>query len=230
MSVRQRIPWVRLMADAAAIVASILIAFALDAAWARHQDRLQEREILKGLADEFQANAEAVRLSIQAGRNQAETLDRLLRLTPAEIRALDDQETVQLAEIFTHRPFDPEQAELDAVIASGSFDILQDPELKRALSGWRRLLAKLEKQEEIQLDASNKLLDRLTGFGVADALVVALGSGGGDILREAWAAAMSDPGVRDAAAATLLVRHSYVSGDLLSVEAEADAVAGLLER
>jgi hypothetical protein len=224
----ENIPWLRLLAEGFAIVASILIAFALDAGWAARQERNQEREILAGLADEFQANSEAVKASMQAGQNQVETLERLLRMGPPEILSLDDAATIRLAEVFSHRPFDPVQAELDAVVASGSFDLLRNAQLKRALSGWRRLVAKLEKQEATQLESSNKLLDSLMGYGVTDALVVALGTGQGGELRKAWAAAMTDPVVRDVAAVTLMVRHSYLTGDLGTVQAEAKAVLGLL--
>ena len=56
MSEYERIPWTRLYIEAAAIVASILLAFAIDAWWA---DRLERREmvlVLDRLSAEFEAN------------------------------------------------------------------------------------------------------------------------------------------------------------------------------
>lgn len=45
----QEIPWARISAEAAAIVVSILLAFAIDAAWQHRGEVAEEREILVGL-------------------------------------------------------------------------------------------------------------------------------------------------------------------------------------
>ena len=50
----QNIPWKRIAVEAAAIVGSILWAFAIDAWWDDHQDRQREMEILEGLLVEFE--------------------------------------------------------------------------------------------------------------------------------------------------------------------------------
>ena len=48
------IPWGRLVAEGAAIVISILLAFSIDAWWDNRKDIAEEREILLGLeADEI---------------------------------------------------------------------------------------------------------------------------------------------------------------------------------
>ena len=56
MSNTQTIPWTRISVETAAIVASILLAFSIDAWWDRVQDRAEEREILSLLRAEFEAN------------------------------------------------------------------------------------------------------------------------------------------------------------------------------
>ena len=49
--------WRRLFAEGAVIVASILLAFAIDAWWDGRQQRAAEREALAGLTVDFEANA-----------------------------------------------------------------------------------------------------------------------------------------------------------------------------
>ena len=58
MTANEKIPWKRLSVEAAAIVGSILLAFAIDAWWAERLERITEREELSRLYDEFSSNRE----------------------------------------------------------------------------------------------------------------------------------------------------------------------------
>ena len=49
----QSISWPRIIAEGVAIVASILIAFSIDAWWTERQAREQERNVLTNLLGEF---------------------------------------------------------------------------------------------------------------------------------------------------------------------------------
>ena len=55
---KQEIPWNRLAVEAFVIVASILLAFAIDAWWTRYQESIEEQELLTGLRAEFLVNQE----------------------------------------------------------------------------------------------------------------------------------------------------------------------------
>ena len=56
MADTQKIPWKRIAVEASAIVASILLAFAIDAWWSARQLHLDEQHILRQLEAEFEAN------------------------------------------------------------------------------------------------------------------------------------------------------------------------------
>ena len=88
----EKIPWKRLTVEAAAIVGSILLAFAIDAWWDERLERAEENEQLIRLRAEFNTNIERIdeRLSfsrmvesssefftlIEAGLNQGQpTID-----------------------------------------------------------------------------------------------------------------------------------------------------------
>ena len=53
-------PWKRIAVEAATIVASILLAIAIDAWWQNRQVRVDEQEVLVGLRAEFAANRETL--------------------------------------------------------------------------------------------------------------------------------------------------------------------------
>ena len=59
MTDNEKIPWKRIAIEAAAIVASILLAFAIDAWWADRQRLIEEKSVLQSLYPEVQ---ELVRL------------------------------------------------------------------------------------------------------------------------------------------------------------------------
>ena len=51
----KQVPWFRVGAEAIAVIASILIAFAIDAAWDQRQDNLDLKTDLAALAAEIDA-------------------------------------------------------------------------------------------------------------------------------------------------------------------------------
>ncbi len=61
----RQIPWLRVFVEGVVIVASILLAFGIQAWWEETQERVEEQEILggdlKALASEFHANYRAER-------------------------------------------------------------------------------------------------------------------------------------------------------------------------
>jgi hypothetical protein len=66
MTETQNIPWKRITVEAAAIVGSILLAFAIDAWWNDHQNRAEERRVLVGLKSEFEQNLELIDIEISS--------------------------------------------------------------------------------------------------------------------------------------------------------------------
>ena len=51
-----KVSWLRISGEGAVIVGSILLAFAIDAAWERSQERGQEIRVLETLLTEFETN------------------------------------------------------------------------------------------------------------------------------------------------------------------------------
>ena len=61
MNESQDIPWRRIFAEGAAIVAGILLAFAIDAWWDDQVEIKEEQRLLAALANEFESNMNVLR-------------------------------------------------------------------------------------------------------------------------------------------------------------------------
>jgi hypothetical protein len=84
------IQWKRVAAEVAAIVFGILIAFWIDAAWDRRQEREAEQEILASLESDLQSSLDALHshwLPMHTGAMRAtvEVLSRALDLPPGAL-------------------------------------------------------------------------------------------------------------------------------------------------
>ena len=77
MTKAQNIPWNRLVVEAAAIVVSILLAFAIDAWWDDRQQRNEEQTILKALLDDLHDKRNY--LTEKTRYNFARNLDLMIR-------------------------------------------------------------------------------------------------------------------------------------------------------
>jgi hypothetical protein len=139
------------LSEATAIVLSILLAFAIDAAWQNRRERNEEARMLTALRDEFTVNQE--RLSeITAFHADLRATAQALMATgsqPASVSA--DSADQMITDVTWWGGFISfESAALDAVILSGKLDLLEDEGLRRLLTAWRRDIAaaaSLETQE-----------------------------------------------------------------------------------
>lgn len=138
----ERRPRALLFGEGLVIVASILLAFGIEALWAQRQERADEREALAALQAEFGANVSQLDEIIEGHRLGRERIERLVGLTDAEIRGLPQLELSQIM-LSTCNPwrFDAVQGTPDALISSGRLGILRDAELRGALTTFRNLVA-----------------------------------------------------------------------------------------
>lgn len=132
------IRWKRLFVEGAAIVASILLAFAIDAWWQAHVERQSEREILLALLDDFESS----KASIIEWRNfhlaVRESNTRLLEAASSSNVTLSNQEIDSLLVDLSW--WDPEQhfttGALNSVIYGAQLSVIEDDSLRRLLADW----------------------------------------------------------------------------------------------
>jgi hypothetical protein len=139
------IPWKRIAVEAAAIVVSILLAFAIDAWWAEKKERDVEHEALQALRSDFIASRDNLAGLLQYlaetrtnfARFQSATPSELAEISPDEIRGIVTSLTIP-------DTFDPVTATLDALTTDGRLGLISEPQLLRHLSNWQRALDDIE--------------------------------------------------------------------------------------
>jgi hypothetical protein len=146
MTGNEKIPWRRLSVEAAAIVGSILLAFAIDAWWEERQERRAEEGILDTLQKEFSANYDLLDewkerctafCGAERGSNQVyEMIEQALAAGITTIEVLDSQ----LDELVGAGTFEAETPVLDGLIQSGQLAIVQDQRVSSAIAIWDRFL------------------------------------------------------------------------------------------
>jgi hypothetical protein len=133
MSDSQDLQWKRIAAEATAIVASILLAFWIDAWWDDRQNLAEEREILVGLDAEFVDLKE--RLDFWAGMNRdgIQLIEQFLSPSMPEM----DAESVELSFWYSSlsNVLDMGGA-LDALLASGRLERISDRTIRVRLAKW----------------------------------------------------------------------------------------------
>ena len=138
-----RIQWRRTAAEGAAIVVSILLAFAIDAWWEERQDRQEEQRILLGLQLEFAAIEE----QLADHRNQLlHDLDSLRALIDViEGRAEVTPEILDNALLDMMRPLTSDIANgtLHALLGSGQLELLSNRNLRQNLVDWESVMGEV---------------------------------------------------------------------------------------
>lgn len=120
MTNKQPIPWKRVFVEAAAIVAGILLAFAIDAGWDERNEREEEKEILQSLVVEFEANRDEADSVLRVHENALQHAATLVNVADDEILALSPDQVERHIRYLAHpRTFDAIRGSVDALTSSG---------------------------------------------------------------------------------------------------------------
>ena len=148
MTEPQNIPWKRIAVEAAAIVVSILLAFAIDAWWDDRQDAATERVILSSLLVELRSVESRIDLVDQRIVGIRDSAMRLLDAAVGPNDSLEDRDIDRLLADLTWyiEPNGLITPELDSLVASQDLSIISSNELRRKLTVWQRIL------QDVQFD------------------------------------------------------------------------------
>lgn len=134
--------WGLLLTEMVLIVASILLAFALDSWWDERRDRVEEQEILHGLREEFLLNRSMLDRRVAQHTKEQGELEILRAATKTgewhSPGGLDLD--AALAATLTPPTTDLGNGVLDALISSGRIELLQNRELRARLAAWRGVI------------------------------------------------------------------------------------------
>ncbi|TFG65899.1 MAG: hypothetical protein E4H28_03190 [Gemmatimonadales bacterium] len=152
------VPWVRLAVEVAAIVGSILIAFAIDAWWQERQEDKAEREILVSLQDEFTFHRATLARDKEFWAGNEASVSRLMQLfRSGEIPGPMVMDTLFLGLTWMHT-WDPGSGASDALIASGSLELIENIGLRNNLSKWQSRVDEVRDNELVAREMNLKTI------------------------------------------------------------------------
>ena len=137
---KRDISWPKLLAEGAAIVASILLAFAIDAWWSGQQDREDEAVVLAALEAEFGE------IQREFGFNQAQAKEmqvsarRLLYHGRNPTSEVSDEQIDLWLNDTTWTFFAGDAPVVDSMVLGGRLSLLSNRELRTRLVKWSSLL------------------------------------------------------------------------------------------
>jgi hypothetical protein len=173
--VSKKIPWVRVLAEGAVIVGSILLAFAIDAAWDTRNDRVEEAEELTRLEAEFQANHAEFSEDVELGDTFHREVTALLALLDSGADGTRIVAPDSLVSSLLFAPiWEPEAAVYGALVTSGRIRLLRNRELIEAMATWE---SRVSNTQENQRRARALYVDEILPYLRRDNDIVGLLSG-----------------------------------------------------
>lgn len=166
----------RLVLEAAAIVGSILLAFAIDAWWDEFQDAVDTRENLVDVRMEFLEYEAELERRYELWSDYAGSMGRLLDVARSgEAPPAVVMDTL-LHDLTWASTFDPGTGAVDALIASGRMEFVRSLELRSAVAAWDGVAAEVQDNEVLARDFITMiLLPYLAERGIPLSRVLAVG-------------------------------------------------------
>jgi hypothetical protein len=153
------------LTEAALIVVSILVAFAVDASWEKRGDALRVQALIDGLHNDFVA----VQQELDDALVEHEALERasarwvMLGRSAPPTPALTATADTLLTDLLWQGTFDAPLGTLEALLNAGDLDLIDDPALVRALTSWSAVVNDLtDREARIAQHAADRLIPYLT--------------------------------------------------------------------
>ena len=134
MARAQGISWPRIGAESAAIVASILLAFAIDAWWADHQARSEEQRLLTGLLSEFQRNLDRIEEELNYRNAVIESILEIFDAAAGKISLQPESVDELIGDLTWWADSQYSQGALNELLQSGKLSLIEDNELRELVA------------------------------------------------------------------------------------------------
>lgn len=145
------IPWIRIGAESAAIIASILIAFAIDSWWADRNEDIARKELVAAMLVDFEetiAEADATRAELVEQIESIQSFQRLIdqggEPPLADLRAF-------LAPAFRTESFRRSVSSYDSALSSGAIGLVDSRDFSAGMSRFIEALERYTLHEQLWL-------------------------------------------------------------------------------
>ena len=144
----QGIPWKRIAVEALAIIASILLAFAIDAWWDDRRDRIAEQNYLGSLRQEI---VESINLAIDNIERRKDTIaahEALIQQIQGATRASESELYELISYASLPIQYIPPRSVFNDIVASGATLLIRSDELRLALAEFDQGIRWLERVDD----------------------------------------------------------------------------------
>jgi hypothetical protein len=201
-----------LLTEGAVIVVSILLAFAVDAAWDRHLQRQQFEEDLEQVREQLVVDLDGLNGAIEDSESALERLDMFMGLSPSALAALEpDSIEYALNGLRLRGIYDQSGLSVEAFVRDGRVSLVDDPLARVLIRIWSSLEEELS-EDFAAVVATDPLIQQVTAtHGIMAARVGRSRSiPGARSLADAAFDLRADPMALDIAAQRRLSVQSYL--------------------
>jgi len=157
-----RIPWPRILGEGAVIVISILLAFALDAAWDGRNERAARKAALVELRAELQESLTLLEVTLSRVDFDLEALRTMLANPEAVIQRTDPAAYGDVVEaVFRPNTADDNATGIEAVLADPRLRDLQDDRIRSATTAWQQHRSEVVERGTTIVQAETSTLELL---------------------------------------------------------------------
>lgn len=151
--------WGSAFRDMVLIVASILIAFSLEAWWDSHRTLAEERAALSAVRDDFRAARRELDTVLVRNEKVVEAVGVVLAMNPEDVAKLDSDSAQALMRYAYGGglTFDPPTGALQALLFAGTLGDIRNHTLAAELSAWPGLMDEIDEDQVFIIDSYNRL-------------------------------------------------------------------------
>jgi hypothetical protein len=224
----------RIAIEAVAVVASILLAFGIDATWDTRKERAAERVAIEALQAEMGVNLAALAETIRLNRDAWSDVGEFLRMTPQSISSMHiDSIPWGGVEISLWAPFtfDPELGATTAFLERSETSSPTVRDLRRAVVDWDRQFVDAGEESRVLWESSREVLSIMTPH-LADLAPPENGGPGLSLIYQDYSARLARIRADQRLVAAVIAKFNLqmiYAGELRDLLEETESVLGILE-
>ena len=213
-----------LVREALAVLAAILVAFALDAWWDERKEQEAMYEALETVALEVERNLDLIDETIGYNQGQVRLARRALSMSLEELDEMTTEELLSFQGMPNYNLITFELGAITAFIEGGFLPVMDDLDLRVLLAGLPRLQIELDEEGNVMQRTMARFTPRLTAAMPDEVLNDPLEMVGESGTRATVAAVIEDRGAREAFVERTFVL-SFLYGEELSQTREQLVIA-----
>ena len=229
MTEPKNISWKRISVEAAAIVASILVAFAIDAWWDERQERSKLSDTLMGLEAALSSNLKIINENIELATFNKNVVQAFVQMTPDEAAQIPITERYStLASLYRNATLDINNSFIVEILDANSLETLTDASLRDAIGRWRGAVDGISKARFSLENSQEDVLQALARHEEIGSVLAQDKEDKDDLSDDAMRLVRGDPDILVHVSLIALHHRGHIS-NLNSLKVETEAILSNLQ-